>query len=148
MPSTTVGGTPVEEQSVGQLFATVSRDMSVLIHNEIELAKTELAVDAKRAGLGAGFLGGAGFLALLATLFLSVALAYGIFGLGLPLGVGFLIVGVLYLLIAGGLAFGGLKSMKKVGPPQRTIQTVRDDIAWVKNPTAAPATTDVVRTRH
>jgi len=68
--------------------------------------------------------------------------------LGLPLGVGFLIVGVLYLLIAGGLAFGGVKSMKKVGPPQRTIQTVRDDIAWVKNPTAAPATTDVVRTRH
>ncbi|MEP6463208.1 MAG: phage holin family protein [Frankiaceae bacterium] len=148
MPSTVVGGKPVEDQTVGQLFAGVSRDLSLLIHDEIELAKTELKVDAKRAGLGAGFLGGAGFLALLAGLFLSIALAFAFHGLGLPLGVGFLIVGVLYLLLAGGLALGGIKSMKKVSPPKRTIQTVKDDIAWAKNPTVAPATGDGVRPAH
>jgi Putative Actinobacterial Holin-X, holin superfamily III len=142
VPNTVVGGKPVEEQSVGQLFATVSRDLSLLIHDEIELAKTELKVDAKRAGLGAGFLGGAGFLALLATLFLSVALAFAFRGLGLPLGVGFLIVGALYLLAAGVLTLGGVKSMKKVSPPKRTIKTVKDDIAWIKKPTVAPATTE------
>lgn len=148
MPSTVVGGKPVEDQTVGQLFAGVSRDLSLLIHDEIELAKTELKVDAKRAGLGAGFLGGAGFLALLAGLFLSIALAFAFHGLGLPLGVGFLIVGVLYLLLASGLALGGIKSMKKVSPPKRTIQTVKDDIAWAKNPTVAPATGDRVRPAH
>jgi hypothetical protein len=148
VPSTVVGGKPVEDQTVGQLFAGVSRDLSLLIHDEIELAKTELKVDAKRAGLGAGFLGGAGFLALLAGLFLSIALAFAFHGLGLPLGVGFLIVGVLYLLLASGLALGGIKSMKKVSPPKRTIQTVKDDIAWAKNPTVAPATGDRVRPAH
>ncbi len=136
--STATTGTSVDDPSLGQLFAAASRDLSLLIHQEIELAKTELAVDAKRAGIGAGFLGSAGFLGLLAALFLSIALAFGIAGLGLPLGVGFLIVGALYLLVAAVLAFGGLKAVKKVGPPKRTIKTVKDDITWAKHPTTTP----------
>lgn len=145
MPSTPVA-TPVDSQSLGQLFATASRDLSLLIHSEIELAKIELKVDAKRAGIGAGFLGGAGALGLFAAIFLSIAVAFGIAGLGLPLGIGFLIVGAFYLLIAAVLAFGGIRSMKKVGPPKRTIQTVKDDIAWAKHPTVAPMTAEGVRT--
>lgn len=130
-----------EEQSLGQLFATASRDLSLLIHKEVELAKAELSVDAKRAGIGAGFLGGAGFLLLFAAIFLSIALAFGIAGLGLPLGVAFLIVGGLYLLLAGVLALGGFRTVKKVGPPKRTIRTVKDDLAWAKHPTVTPAST-------
>jgi len=145
MPSTPVS-TPVEHQSLGQLFAAASRDLSLLVHQEIELAKIELKVDAKRAGIGAGFLGAAGALALFAAIFLSVAVAFGIAGLGLPLGIGFLIVGAVYLLIAAVLGLSGIRNMKKVGPPKRTIQTVKDDIAWAKHPTVAPLTAEGVRT--
>jgi hypothetical protein len=131
-----VGETPVEQQTLGQLVASASRDLSQLIHAEIELAKAELRVDAKRAGVGAGLFGGAGFLLLFATLFLSVALAYAIAALGLPLGVGFLIVGVLYLVAAGLFALFGLRTVKRISPPRRTIKTVKDDIAWIKHPTS------------
>lgn len=134
------GPLPVEQQTLGQLVATASRDLSLLIHKEVELAKTELRVDAKRAGLGAGFLGAAGFLGLFGAIFLSVAVAFGIAGLGLPLGVGFLIVGGGYLLLAGLLALGGFRSVRKIGPPKRTIRTIQDDLAWAKHPTTAPTT--------
>jgi uncharacterized integral membrane protein len=131
-----MGETPVEQQTLGQLVASASRDLSQLIHAEIELAKAELRVDAKRAGVGAGLFGGAGFLLLFATLFLSVTLAYAIAALGLPLGVGFLIVGVLYLVAAGLFALFGLRTVKRISPPRRTIKTMKDDIAWIKHPTS------------
>jgi hypothetical protein len=104
------------------------------VHKEFELAKAELAYDAKRAGMGAGFLGGGGFLALYGLAFLSVAVAFGIHGLGLGLGWSFLLVAVGYFLLAGGLGLAGFKSVTKVGPPRRTITTVKDDLAWVKHP--------------
>src|SRR3954452_3816681 len=124
----------VDEQSLGELVATVSRDLSLLVNREIELAKTELTSELKRAGLGAGFLGGGGFLAYFGALFLSVAAAFGIHALGLGLGWSFLIVAGAYFLMAGALARMGIKSVKKVGPPRRTIATVKDDIAWAKHP--------------
>ena len=63
------GGRPVDDQSIGELVATMSRDLSVLVNKEIELAKAEITEDIKRAGLGAGFLGGGGFLAYFGALF-------------------------------------------------------------------------------
>src|SRR4051794_39181459 len=127
----------VDEQSLGELVATVSRDLSLLVNREIELAKTELTSELKRAGLGAGFLGGGGFLAYFGALFLSVAAAFGIHALGLSLGWSFLIVAGAYFVLAGILGMVGVKSVRKVGPPRRAIATVKDDIAWVRHPRRA-----------
>ncbi|MFL6238807.1 MAG: phage holin family protein [Actinomycetes bacterium] len=128
------GGRPVDDQSLGELVATMSRDLSVLVHREVELAKAEITADIKRAGVGAGLLGGAGFLGYFGALFISVAAAFGIHGLGLALGWSFLIVAGAYFALAGVFALGGLKSVRKVGPPRRTIATVKDDLAWVRHP--------------
>jgi hypothetical protein len=129
----------VGEQSLGELVASATRDLSLLVHKEMELAKTEIAAEVKRAGIGAGFLGGAGFIGVFALLFLSVAGALGIAaGAGIPIWAGFLIVGGAYGALAGLLAMLGLGKVVKVRPPQRTIRTVRDDIAWAKHPTVAP----------
>src|SRR3954454_11431229 len=127
------GGRPVDDQSLGELVATMSRDLSVLVNREIELAKAELAADVKRAGLGAGFLGGGGFLAYFGALFLSVAAAFGIHALGLGIGWSFLIVAGAYFLVGRGVAGVGSKSAKK-GPPRRPVATVKDDSAWAKHP--------------
>ena len=131
-------GRPVDEQSLGELVATMTRDLSVLVNKEIELAKAEITEDIKRAGLGAGFLGGGGFLAYFGALFGSVAAAFGIHGLGLGLGWSFLIVAGAYLLLAAVLAMLGVKSVTKVGPPRRTIETVKDDLAWARHPRRDP----------
>jgi len=49
-----------EAASVAELVKSLSEQTSRLAHQEVELAKAELALKAKRAGIGAGMFGGAG----------------------------------------------------------------------------------------
>ena len=131
--------TPAQDKSLGELVATATSDISTLLRKEVELAKVELKAEVKNAGKGAGAFGAAGFLGLLALLFLSIALAYGLAKIfGNHVGVGFLVVGLLYLIVAGVAALIGKKNLSKIGAPQKTIGTIKDDVAFAKNPTSAP----------
>jgi hypothetical protein len=125
------------DPSLGDLVATATKDLSSLMRQELELAKVELKRDAVAAGKGAGGLGAAGFAGMLGLVFLSIAAAYAL-GRVVPLGAGFLIVGCVYLLVAGVAGLVGIKSFKKMGPPAKTIETLKDDAAWAKHPTVAP----------
>ena len=129
---------PLQEQSLGELVANATRDLSQLIHKEIQLAKTELREEAVRAGKGVSLLVVAGAMALPATLMLITACALGISYLGVSTAWGFFIMGGFILLVAGALAGLGAKKMVKVRPPERTIQTVREDIEWARHPTVSP----------
>jgi hypothetical protein len=126
------------DASLGELVATATRDLSSLMRQEVALAKVELKREVAAAGKGAGMLGGAGFAGVLGLLFLSVAAAYAL-GRVVPLGTGFLIVGAAYVLVAGVLALMGKKSLGRMGPPTRTIETLKDDAAWAKHPTVPPS---------
>ncbi len=93
--------TPTDQASTGELIAQATADISTLIHDEMQLAKRDLATAGKRVGVGAGLLGLAGTLALygiaagLATAVLAIAqglepwIAAGIVTLGL-----FIVAGV------------------------------------------------------
>jgi hypothetical protein len=113
-------GTPVDEQSLGELFATFSRDMSLLVHQEIELAKSEVTESAKKAGVGGGLLGGAGVFAMWGLFLMTFAAGFGI-------------AGVL-------AAIGGL-SLKKIGGPERTKATIQASLATLKGKRGAAALT-------
>lgn len=121
-----------EGPTVGQLVADASKDLSSLVRSEIELAKTELKKTAVAAGTGAGMFGGAAFLALLATILLSVAAAYGLTALGLHPALAFLIVAVVYLLIAAVLALLGKRTLGRAKGPQRTIETSKESVEALK----------------
>jgi len=115
-----------EEPTIGKLVADASRDISSLIQNEIALAKSELKVSVKAGGIGLGLFAGAAFLGLLAIIMLSVAFAYLLSMTGLHLAWCFLIVFAAYLLVAGLLAFLGIKSVKKVRAPERAIHQAQE----------------------
>ena len=132
--------TAPQDQSLGELVSTATRDLSALLRTEVQLAKVEIKQEVKAAGTGAGLFGGAGFAGLMALIFLSISAAYGISWLGVPLGCAFFTVGALYLIAAAALALTGKKKISQVGPPEKTLETVKDDIAWAKNPTRAPST--------
>jgi len=123
-----------QDQTLGALFTTASRDLSALVRNEIELAKAELRVDVKNGAKGGAMFGVAGFLGVVAFILLSIALAYGFVALGLHPGLAFLVVAVLYLVVAGVLAMVGKKAVSKVGPPERTIRTSKETAAFLKSP--------------
>jgi hypothetical protein len=125
------------EETLGALFANASRDLSALVRSEIELAKAEIRVDVENGAKGGAMFGAAGFLSVLAVILLSIAAAYGLVAAGLHPGWAFLIVAVVYLLVAALLAFIGKKTVSKVGPPERTIRTSKETAAFLKNPRSA-----------
>ena len=116
--------TEAEEPTIGRLVNDVSRDISTLISKEIALVKSEVKVSVKFGVLGIVFFIAAAFIAVLAIIMLSVALAYFINwnGDGLALHWSFLIVFAAYLGLAGLLAFIGVKKVKQVGPPEQAIE--------------------------
>jgi hypothetical protein len=116
------------DPTIGRLVADASRDISTLVSKEIELAKSELKVSVKAGGIGVGLFAAAGFLAVLAIIMLSVAIAYFIHwdDKGLELHWAFLIVFGFYLLLAGLLAFIGVKKVKQVRAPEKAIEQGRE----------------------
>lgn len=117
-----------DDPTIGRLVADASRDISSLISKEIQLAKSELKVSVKAGGIGVAMFAAAAFVAVLAVIMLSVAIAYFIHwnGSGLDLHWAFLIVFALYLGIAGLLVFIGIKKVKQVGPPEKAIEQGRE----------------------
>lgn len=113
------------ETSLGDLVGEVSRDLSALMRQELELAKAELAESAKRAGMGAGLLGAAGYAAMMAVLFLSLALWWA---LGLLIGLGWsgVVVAVLWAIVAAILFAVGRSRLKTVEGAPKTVETVKE----------------------
>ncbi|WP_028474717.1 phage holin family protein [Nocardioides alkalitolerans] len=112
------------EPTIGRLVADASRDISTLVSQEIQLAKSELKVSLKNGGTGAILFAAAGFLLVLAIILLSVAFAYLIHwnGDGLDLHWAFLIVTGAYILLALLLVLLGVRKVKKVRAPERAIR--------------------------
>lgn len=124
--------TAPDERSVGQLVADVSRDLSDIVRHEIALAKAELQVDVRNGAVGGGLFAAAGYFAFLAVIILVIAGAYGLTETGLPAWAAFLITGGALLLLAGLFVLIGINRVKKVGPPQRTIKSVKETVAAVR----------------
>ena len=131
--SSTAYAPPGEEPTLGALVASASRDLSALVRAEMELTKAEIRDDVAHAAKGAGMFGAAGLLGLLASVLLSFAVVYALVELvELDPWLAFLIVGVAYLLVAGLLAFIGLRQVKRVRPPERAIASAKETVAVLK----------------
>jgi hypothetical protein len=120
-----------DRPSIGELFSEVSRDLTTLIRQEVQLAKAEVRQSATRAGKGAGMFAGAGVAGHLVLIFLSVAVWWG---LGDSMGHGWsaLIVAAVWLIIAAVLAVLGRSSIKSVSGVPQTAETVKKIPSAVK----------------
>ncbi|NAZ77127.1 phage holin family protein [Kineococcus sp. T13] len=130
-------GAPQQERSIGEIFSSITTELSTLVRQEIALAKTELRQDAKNAGRGAGMLAGAG---VAGHLFLISLTALAILAIGHLIGHAWaaLIVTVVWAVVAAVLAKSGQKALKQVPPPlERTTVTLKEDAQWVKHPTSS-----------
>lgn len=123
-PMTDQGRPDVEGNSVGALIGEVTKDLSTLMRQELELAKVEMKTEAKKAGQGAGMFGAAGFAGYMVALFLSIALMWALAS-AIPTGWAALIVAVLWGIV-GAVAFVmGRKKFQQVNPkPERTVDTL------------------------
>lgn len=117
-----------DEPTIGKLIVDATSDLSLLIRNEIELAKSELRFSVKAGGLGAALGAVAGFFGVLALIMLSIALAFLLAKLPfVGLFLAFLIVFVLYAAVAGVLALVAVRKFKQVRAPEQTIAAVKSN---------------------
>jgi Putative Actinobacterial Holin-X, holin superfamily III len=123
----------LRERSLGELLKELSQETTRLVHQELELAKAELAQKGKQAGAGAGLFGGAGALGLAALGALTACFILALNAV-LPAWLAALLVAVVYGVIAFVLVKQGQAKMKAAGPPvpEQTIETVKEDVAWAK----------------
>ena len=115
-----------DEPTLGRLVADASRDVSTLIHSEIALAKSELRVSVRAGGMGAALLAAAAVFGLVVLILVAITAAMFLIWAGLDPWWAYLIITVLYLIVAGVLALIGIRKMKQVRAPERTIETAKE----------------------
>ena len=107
------------EKSLGDVVTEVTEKASLLVREEIELAKAEITEKATKLGKGAGALAGAGVLAVFALIFFFHALSW--FWLDLfewtAVWQGYLLTFGVIIAIGGVAAFLGIRWLKGGSPP-------------------------------
>ena len=124
-PAPSAAHQKAENASLGELLGDVTRDLSTLMRQEVELAKAELKQSATKAGKGSGMLAGAGVAGHFVLLFLSLGLMFAL-GALMPLGWAALIVAVVWGIIAAVLASIGRKELKQVKGLPQTGETLSE----------------------
>jgi predicted phage tail protein len=121
-------GTASEAQ-LAELVKQISEQTSRLAHQEVELAKAELAVKGKQAGIGAGMFGGAGVFGLYAVGSLCAAAILGL-ATAVAAWLAALIVAVVLGGIAGVLALQGRTKVQQATPPvpEQAAESVKEDV--------------------
>ena len=121
------------EASAGDLVKQLSEQTSRLVREEVELAKAELAIKGKQAGVGAGMFGGAGVLGLFA-LGALIAAAIAALDLAMATWLAALIVAVVLGAVAGVVALMGRNKVQQAMPPvpEDSVESVKEDVQWTK----------------
>jgi Putative Actinobacterial Holin-X, holin superfamily III len=123
----------LRERPLGEVAKDLTSDVSLLVRQEIELAKAEVAEKGRTAAPGLGMLGGAGIVALCAAGALTATLVL-LFSLFLPDWTAALVVGAALAAVAYVLVQQGKKRVAEAGSPlpEQTIETVKEDMEWAK----------------
>jgi len=122
---------PKDERSLGELLSELSRETSLLVRKEVELATTEMTAKARTAGGHVALAATGGALAHAALLVLLAALVVGLTQLGVAAWLAALIVAVVvgavgYMLINKGVS--ALRATRVV--PTHTVQSLKEDAKW------------------
>jgi hypothetical protein len=128
-------GRPTEprrpEQSLGELFGEMTRDVSTLFRKEIELAMLEARQEVARVGRGAGMFAGAGAAGWLALLFFSLGLGW-LLDRAMNTALAFAIVGLVWAIVGAVLMGTARQQMKSVKALPETVKTLKEDVQWAK----------------
>jgi len=123
----------MRERPIGEVAQDLTKDLSILFRQEVELAKAEMAQKGRAAAPGLGMIGGAGVVGLMAAGAMT-AFAVLILAMFLPDWLAALIVGAVLAGAAYFLAMSGKERVEHAGAPvpEQTIETVKEDVEWAK----------------
>jgi hypothetical protein len=123
-----------EDRSIGELFGQLTQDMTLLVRQEIQLARVEMSDKISKVTTNVISVAAGGFVAYLGGLALVAALILAIRDLAnISLAVSALIVGAVLAIIGYVMLQRGMKELKRVDlAPRRTVESLKDDVQWAK----------------
>jgi hypothetical protein len=118
-----------EQASTGELVSRLSEQVTTLVRDELTLARMEMVEKGKKAGKGAGLLGGSGVMAMygLGALLVTAGAALA---LVMPVWTAALTVTVALFAVAGVAALVGKNQVKQAVPPApaEAMASGREDV--------------------
>ena len=122
-----------DDRSLSELLSEVTSELGTLFRKEVELARVETSEQVSRAAKAGGMLGAAAVIGFLDLILFSFAAAWALSEI-VPEGVAFLIVAIVFAIVAGALAVAGKKRIASVNPvPNQTVQTLKADVQVAKD---------------
>jgi hypothetical protein len=123
-----------EDRSIGELFGQLTQDMTLLVRQELQLARSEMSEKISRVTSNLISVLAGGFVAYIGALALVAALILGLHELAeISPWVSALIVGALFAIAGYAMLNRGLKELKRVDlAPRRTVESLKDDVQWAK----------------
>jgi putative copper export protein len=130
-----------QERSIGELFGQLTQDMTLLVRQEVQLARTELNDKVSRLTRNLISVTAGGLVAYMGAWALVAALILALYELGnISPWVSALIVGLVLAIAGYAMLKRGLNELKRVDlAPRRTVenikddvQAIRDDVQWAK----------------
>jgi uncharacterized membrane protein YqjE len=122
-----------EDRSLSDLLSNVTSELATLFRKEVELARVETSEQVSRAAKAGAMLGAAAVVGFLTLILLAFAAAWGLAAV-MPNGLAFLIVGVVFGIVAAVLSSTGKKRIAAVRPvPDQTVQTLKADVQVAKD---------------
>ena len=124
-----------EGRTVSDVLHDILQNLQEMVRSEIRLAKVEIREEAKRAISSGVWIATGAVSAASALMFLLWTLAYAL-ATRMPLWAATLVVAVVMAGVASVLIMGGLRRAKRVQPmPERMIESVKENIEWMKQQT-------------
>jgi uncharacterized membrane protein YqjE len=124
-----------QDRSIGELFGQLSQDMTLLVRQEVQLARTEMTEKLSRITTNLLSVGAGGFVAYLGGLALMAALILAIRDLAnISLAWSALIVGAVLAIVGYVMMQKGLKELKATElAPRRSVENIKDDVQSIKD---------------
>jgi hypothetical protein len=124
-----------QERSIGELFGQLSQDMTLLVRQEVQLARTEMSEKLSRLSANLISVASGGLVAYMGAWALVAALILGLHELAdISPWVSALIVGVILAIAGYTMLKRGLNELKRVDlAPRRTVENIKDDVQAIKN---------------
>jgi len=119
---------PPDQRSFSELVSDALTQMTALVRNEIQLARTEMAEKVSQASIGVGMLVASAGVAIAVLVVLLLAIAALLAAAGLPIWVAALLSAIIGAGLSAALAWAGVKRLKADAlTPKRTIEQLQRD---------------------
>ncbi|MBV8843186.1 MAG: phage holin family protein [Bryobacterales bacterium] len=126
---------PVESRSFIEVVQDVVSNIQDIVRSEIRLARAEMTIEAKQAARAAGVIAAGALLALYCLGFLFLAAVYALATVLPGWGAALIVFGGLLVIAITLIAIGRARMKLVHAKPETTIQSVKENVEWLKSQT-------------